>query len=74
MSESVEVKLARIEEGLVAMRGEMKLYHQQITGPMATQVREHDRAIVRIRTHGLWISGLVGTASSWLGLKLFGKG
>ncbi len=74
MNETVEVKLARIEEGMVAMRGELKMYHEHISGPMAKKVDKHQMDLALLKRDRWWISSMVGIASSWLGLKLFGKG
>ena len=73
MGESTDVKLARIEEGLVALRGEIRTYHKEIVGPMVKKVEDHHGSITVLKRDRFWVSSLAGIVFSWIGLKVFGK-
>lgn len=73
MKESVDVRLARIEESMSATRGEIRNYHAEVRAALPLIQKNHD-AIAVLKRDRFWVSGLGAVALSWLGLKLFGKG
>lgn len=71
--ETIEVKIARLEESMSATRGELRAYHGDVKRAMERIDKHHD-SITILKRDRWWISGLAGVVFSWLGLKLFGKG
>lgn len=72
--DSTEVRLARIEERLTDLIGEVRGYHKDVVKPIAVKVDAHHDSLTILKRDRWWISSLAGVVFSWLGLKLFGKG
>ncbi|MGZ3696470.1 MAG: hypothetical protein ACXWP5_00125 [Bdellovibrionota bacterium] len=69
-----DIRLTRIEDGLVALRGEIKIYHQELVKPMTQKVDTHHTKLVKLERDRWWISGAAGIVFSWIGMKFFGRG
>lgn len=70
--EPTDIRLTRIEDGLVGLRGELAQYQTQVQKAL-DKLENHSESITILKRDRFWISGIVGLLSSLVGAKLSGK-
>lgn len=71
--ESLEVRLARIEEGQKQTHLLLRQYHAEVV-LLNKKTQDNHEDITNLKRDRVWVSALAGVVFSWLGLKVFGKG
>lgn len=72
-SESADVRLARIEEGLVHMHGKIDRNHREAMDalkPMSSRVQKHQESLLILKRDRFWIFMISGGALSLAGYAL----
>lgn len=69
--ESLEVRLARIEEGQKGIREDIAFYHREIVKPLTEDVANLKTDVTVTKRDRVWVSALVGGFAAWIGDKLW---
>lgn len=72
MKESVDVRLARIEECQNQIRKDLTAYHKAITEKIEPKLEANHDEITRVKRDRVWLVAIGGLIGTWLGKKFIG--